>query len=247
MQWLNPILKPLARLAIRKGWLFRELEKNLKKAYVEAALDLFGEDATDSKISIMTGLQRRDVASLRKAGEAPKERQPLAEIIAMWWNDPEYVTVALPVKGPGRSFTTLARRIRQDVHPRTFLDLLIECGAVVEAGEAVSLTTRQYQPLPGSDEQLAYLADNVGDHLTVAVGNVVDSEGKYDMAVHYVGLSESAIGQLDVLFRARLKDVLQEIDTIARELPADQDGPHRFRAGGYFFDDRMNRSNSNDL
>jgi len=238
MTWIDPILLPLARLAIRQGWLFKRMEAHWKRAYVKAAISLGDDGATDSKISIMTGLQRRDVAALR--GEAaPKvdERQPLAEIIATWWNDPDIATAGLPIKGPGVSFEAMARTVRQDVHPRTFLNILIENGAVTETEGTVSLKTRSYRPLPGSEDQLAYLSENVGDHLETAVANVAGGRSKYDMAVHYKGLSAEAIETLEAEFRHQMSQTLQKLDAMAREFPDSDDGPFRFRAGGYFYDD----------
>ena len=238
MHWLDPILKPLARLAVRKGWLFPIVERRLRHAYVEAAQAFDGDKTTDSKISIKTGLQRRDIARLRSENDsAETKRQPLAEIIALWWDDPTFDPEGIPIQGDSASFTNLARSVRKDVHPRTFLNILVESGVVSELGEQVSLNTRSYRPLSGSDEQLAYLADNVGDHLAAAVSNVVAGGRKYDMAVHYKGLSESAISQLDQHFRTRMKQTLEELDSMARSLPDTEDGLHRFRAGGFFFDD----------
>jgi hypothetical protein len=238
MQWLNSILRPLARLAISKGWLFPLVEQRLRHAYVEAAKSVGEGEATDSKISIMTGLQRRDIARLRRETAQPSnQRQPLAEIIALWWDDPAYDPEGIPIQGDGGTFTTLARSVRQDVHPRTFLDILIENGAVGENGDTVRLNTRSYQPLSGSEDQLAYLAANVGDHLAVAVSNVVGDAVNYDMAVHYEGLSAEAVEHMKTHYRARMSQTLQELDTMVRGLPENSNGPHRFRAGGYFFDD----------
>ncbi|WP_159980122.1 DUF6502 family protein [Roseobacter cerasinus] len=240
-------MRPLARLAVQKGWLFPVVERRLRYAYIEAAERLDHGTATDSKISIKTGLQRRDIAKLR--GEdvpTQSKRQPLAEIIALWWNDPAYDPKGIPIQGGDGSFTSLARCIRKDVHPRTFLDILIETGTVSETGEKVSLNARSYQPAAGSDDQLAYLADNVGDHLETAVSNVVDAAKNYDMGVHYEGLSVNAVTQLDQHFRSRMRQTLEEMDTMAQEFPASEDGPHRFRAGGYFFDDRDRKVNSDD-
>ncbi len=186
----------------------------------------------------MTGLQRRDIARLRGEAEpSPMHRQPLAQIIAIWSNDPDYDPQGLPIQGEGASFATLARSVRKDVHPRTFLDVLIANGAVTEADGRVILNTRSYQPLAGSEDQLAYLAANVADHLAAAVTNVVDAPRCFEMAVHYKGLSETAIKLLDKEFRSRMSETLEELDTMARTLPSSEDGPHRFRAGGYFFDD----------
>jgi Family of unknown function (DUF6502) len=247
MFWLDPILRHLASLAIRKGWLFPVLEHRLRHAYVEAAVSLCDGDATDSKISIMTGLQRRDIVRLRRETTPPQnQRQPLAEIIALWSNDPNFDPAGIPVQGDGATFATLARSVRKDVHPRTYLDVLIENGAVTEVEGKVILNTRSYQPLAGSDDQLAYLGENVGDHLASAVANVVDAASNYDMGVHYKGLSANAIEHLDKHFRSRMRQTLHELDTMARTMPATADGPYRFRAGGYFFDDVEAKAQSDD-
>ncbi|MEX0283631.1 MAG: DUF6502 family protein [Paracoccaceae bacterium] len=247
MSALDPILTPLARLAIRRGWLFKTVEKRLKHAYVTAALALGGAETTDSKISIMTGLQRRDVAALRRDPAPPEhQRQPLAEIMSLWWNDPAYASEGIPIQGDEGSFTALARSVRQDVHPRTFLDLLIDAGNVVQTGERVVLKHRSYRPVFGSDDQLTYLSDNVGDHLSAAVDNVVDGGRNYDMGVHYKGLSEAAIARLDGHFRTRMTEILTELDMMARQFPESDDGPCRFRAGAYFFDDRPDEAKSDD-
>ena len=206
MHWLDPILSPLARLSIRKGWLFPVVEQRLRHAYIDAAQSFDDKRVTDSKISISTGLQRREVARLRTEDAAKQTtRQPLAEIIALWWDDPAYDPKGIPIQGDDASFSSLARSIRKDGHPRTFLGILIENGAVSKSAEMVSLKTRNYQPIAGSEDQLAYLAENVGDHLNAAVSNVVEAADNYDMGVHYGGLSENAIMQLDQHFRTRMQ------------------------------------------
>ena len=93
---------------------------------------------------------------------------------------------------------------------------------------------------------MAYLAENVGDHLNAAVSNVVEAADNYDMGVHYGGLSENAIMQLDQHFRTRMQQTLEELDTMARKFPATENGTRRFRAGGYFFDDLDCEAEPND-
>ena len=248
MLLLDHILRPLARLSVQRGWLFPAVEKRLRHAYVEAAQRLYCKDATESRISISTGLQRREVARIRKEN-APltTARQPLAEIIALWWDDPAYDPNGIPVRGDDASFSTLARSVRKDVHPRTFLDILIENGAVTVADDFVSLNTRRYKPIAGSEDQLAYLAANIGDHLEAAVSNVVEASDNYDMSVHYDGLSETAIAELDQHFRIRMQQTLEELDTMARRFPAAENGKYRFRAGGYFFNTQESEAKTNDL
>ena len=236
MKLLDPILYPLARLAIRRGWLFPTLADRLRHAYLAASLGEAGTKATDSRLSVLTGLQRRDIARLRSEQNTapPSHRQPLAEIISKWWSDDTYNADGIPVQGGEGSFTHLARSVRKDVHARTFLDVLIETGAVEETDGILRLLTRTYRPLAGSDDQLGYLTGNVGDHLSVAVANVVEEANGYDVSVHYQGLSPAAIDRLDSIWREKLSNVMNEINDIARALPTSDNGTHRFRAGAYF-------------
>ncbi len=126
------------------------------------------------------------------------------------------------------------RRIRKDIHPRTSLDALIEAGTVALEGDTVRLLKQAHVPLEGSDEQLRYLGHNVGDHVAVAVGNVLGDPPSYDVAVHYDGLSDAAIAVLRDQWRAHMHAVMQEMNARARELQNDSPGSGRFRAGGYF-------------
>ncbi|MEM6311500.1 MAG: DUF6502 family protein [Pseudomonadota bacterium] len=238
MFWIDPILKPLARLAIQKGLLFQQVEKRLKHAYVLGAKSMADAPVTDSKISIVTGLQRRDISKLRSADDTSlPQRQPLAEIIALWRNAPEFDVQGIPVHGEGASFASLARTVRQDVHPRTFLDILIDNEAVKEDGDKVILLVTSYQPKPGTDDQLAYLAGNVGDHFETAVANALGEAKNYDMGVHYTNLSAEAIEELKTHFRLRLNNLLIEMDEMAQSFPESGGANFRFRAGGYFYDD----------
>lgn len=234
MKHVDLILRPLARLAIRRGWTFGEVSERLRRAFLVAARAEAGPDATDSRLSVMTGLQRRDIARLKDSTDPKPQRQPLSEIIALWAEDPAFDTSALPAKGPHPSFASLAAQVRKDVHPRTFLDMLIAAGAVTETDDGLRLSARGYQPLPGSEDQLAYLGANVGDHLSAAVTNIVDGADAYDVSVHYTGLNAEAVARIEALWRQKQQELAQELNRFVRHLPAEADGDQRFRAGAYF-------------
>ncbi|MDV7400972.1 DUF6502 family protein, partial [Arthrospira platensis SPKY1] len=66
------ILLPLVRFLVAKGITYPFLSELLKSLYVEVADRDFrlGEGPpTDSRITLITGVHRKDVARLRKAGE----------------------------------------------------------------------------------------------------------------------------------------------------------------------------------
>ena len=73
-----------------------------------------------------------------------------------------------------------------------------------------------------------------GDHLATAVGNVLGDSPGYDLAVHYDGLSVEAVRALEEVWRLRMEPVLQELNAKALEYQEKENGPARFRGGGYF-------------
>lgn len=235
---LDALLAPLTRLLVARGVLFAEASQGLKRHYVRAAQGLAGAKATDSRISVMTGLQRRDVVVLRAPLEpaAKPAVLHLSRLVARWLTDPKFAGRDLPRKGEG-SFDLLAQSIRRDVHPKTMLTQLCEAGtAVLTAEGQVHLAQTSYQPRAGGAEQLDYLATNGGDFLKAAVANILtDPPPFFERAVHYNQLSVEAVASLDAEFRAGQMALLLAINTRAARLQRTMPGNRRFRAGGYFY------------
>lgn len=230
---LDALLAPIARLAIAKAVPFAQVAERLKLQFVRAASQEAGADKppTDSRISVMTGLQRRDIARLRNL--PPQVSPPanhLARLVAQWQlrHGGEALT--------RDAFDDLARDIRKDVHPRTQLEQLIAAGTVGHEGDRLVLRAASYQPFAGSQNQLDHLAAQGRDFLAAATDNALAIRPRhFERAVHYNGLSAAAVAQLDALYRDRQMAVLQEINALAARLQEEQPGHVRFRAGGYFY------------
>jgi len=235
--FLERLLSPVARLAMARGLRFSEVAETLRQATYAVARKSAGDGATDSKLSVMTGLQRRDIVRLR-AGAEPKQADrpdPLARLVSLWLGDADYAGATLARHGPAPSFDALARSVRRDVHPKSLLDALIAAGTVEEDGDKVVLKAQAYVPMVGSDAQMEWLAGNVGDHLDAAVDNVVEDADFFEQAVAYEGMSGAAIAELDALWRDRLRAALQDVNARALALQDAERGPGRFRAGAYFY------------
>lgn len=223
---LDTLLGPIARLAVAKGLLFPQVAERLKLAFVRGAGALVSQP-TDSRISVMTGLQRRDIARLRDLGEAPPVVHHLARLVLQW-------QAGLPADISRADFDALAATIRKDVHPRTLLEQLVAAGTVAVTGDRVRLVTSSYQPLAGSEDQLDYLASNGADMLNAGVGNVLGA-AHFERAAHFNQLSAEAVATLQASFAAQQMAVLQRIAAEAAALQDSAPGAHRFRAGGYFY------------
>lgn len=235
---LDSLLAPIARLAVARGVLFGEVAERLKVQFLRGAIDaLGGQRVTDSRLSVMTGLQRRDVQRLRGLpDDAPPAVNHLARLVALWQVDPRYAGRALARRGAD-SFEELAAEIRRDVHARTMLEQLLAAQTVmIDADDCVVLRSATYQPLAGSDAQLAYLARNGGDFLSAATDNVMATPAPhFERAVHYNGLSAAAVAELDAMFRDKQLAVLKEVNARAAALQAASPGAQRFRSGAYFY------------
>ncbi|WP_052501066.1 DUF6502 family protein [Jannaschia aquimarina] len=229
---LTRLFVPLARLAMGRGFGFRDVVDPLKRAFLIVAQEREGKQ-TDSRLSLATGLQRRDVVRLRADGLAPREPSSPARIVSDWLrqHSVDGRPTPLPRLGPAPSFEALARAVRQDVHPRTLLDLLVEAGTVRVADDTVELLSRAYAPGRGSSEQLAYLADNLHDHGAAAVANVLDGPRFFDRAAHYSGLTFAQAEALGRIYEAKQMNVLQVVGERAAGMQGD--GPVRVRFGGY--------------
>ncbi|MDB5648121.1 DUF6502 family protein, partial [Methylobacterium sp.] len=95
------LLRPLVRLFVARGITFPALTTLLRELYVNVAeydFALPGKEQTDSRVSLLTGIHRKEVSRLRGAG-APVSAVPSAvsrtsRIIARWLADPKFTDAA---------------------------------------------------------------------------------------------------------------------------------------------------------
>src|SRR5580700_8148994 len=166
------LLRPLVRLLIQRGVTFPAVADVLRSLYVEvAAHELLTEPRarTDSRISLLTGVHRKEIRRWRSETHEPDAVPPVitrtSQIIARWLREAEYVDAEgqpralprLPRPEGGPSFEGLVQSVTSDVRPRAVLDDWLNHGIVtVDAADHVVLDTAAFVPLPGSAEQLFY-------------------------------------------------------------------------------------------
>lgn len=252
------ILTPLARVAVTQGGRFAEAAEALKLALVDACethFQLNGKRLTDSRVSLLTGLQRRDVRALRarvQEGEATAaaSASPHARVVAHWmareaFQGADGAPAALPRKAEdGSSFEALVAGVSRDMHARTILDELTARGVVAHDAETdmVSLLAPGYLPSGEADAAMSYFADNLGDHLEAAAANLAAPPGAapfFERAVHYNKLSQESLETLEERARRLQQAALQELSALALELQTRDmaAGAHsgRFRCGAFVY------------
>ncbi|WP_232821375.1 DUF6502 family protein [Acidithiobacillus ferrivorans] len=203
------ILRPLIRYLIGQGWTYGALADALKMVYVAEAGQHYGEAAgrplTDSRISLLTGIHRKEVKRLRLLLEEHGERPMLrhganiaAQMVAAWVSMAEYTDPAgqprpLPLRSEASpSFEGLARRVKADMRPRAILDELGRVGVTQEQEGVVHLLRVAYiSDLP--EDQVAFLGENVGDHLRSAVHNLEGGEPFLERALYFDALPAAVL------------------------------------------------------
>lgn len=256
------ILRPLVRAMIARGLTYPELSERLKGLYVETCalhFRLGGKRLTDSRVSLLTGLQRKDVRALRARLETAPEAigtagaGPLPRVVARWLAGPPYAAAAgapesLPRSAAaGPSFETLVAEVSRDIHPRTVLDELLRLGLASLDPDADRVTLAATAYLPRRDEAalIGYYGANLGDHAEAAAANLLAAPepGPYfERAVHYNQLTPAALDELEDLARRLQGEALAELNARALALQrrdaGDPAAVGRFRCGAFVYRSR---------
>lgn len=235
MKPLARLLRPLVRLLIHRGVTFPALGDMLRALYVDVAehdFALSGKSQTDSRVSLLTGIHRKEVRRLRGAGtpvaEAPASLSLSSQIIAHWLAEAAYLdSDGLPLALPRQadpastvSFERLVESVTKDVRPRAVLDEWLNRGiAHLDADGLVRLTTTAYVPPPGDADSLFYFGRNLGDHIAAAGANVAGPAARFfDRSLHYDGLGPVSIAKLDKLGRDGAMKLLLQLNRAAQTL-----------------------------
>lgn len=254
---LDRILRPLVRFLISRNVAFPEVSDRLKEVFVfvtEADFHLEKKRLTDSRISLLTGLQRRDIKAIRAQLDARDDDVdqgggPLPQVIARWRASSEYQTGSgdpLPLPGTSSggapSFDALVAEVSRDIHSRTILDELLRTGQVRRRDGLLHLTAEAFVPRDNETALLGYFGANLGDHAEAAVGNVLaspDAGPFFERAVHYNQLSDRSLDELEDLARTLQGGVLAQLSAKAMELQKNDRGlanrTGRFRCGAYIY------------
>ncbi len=251
---LNTVLAPLVRLLLASGIDYTRLAAELKPLFVEQAqreLLRSGQRDTDSAISALSGVHRKDIRSWRVDGLSARIAQEVSvssQVFARWAQDPAYRDRskrprALPRSGPTPSFDTLARAVTQDVHPYTILTELLRLGLVqvqtVKGVEMVLPHRDGFVPPAGSRELLELFGANLADHAAAAVGNLLGAELRLEQSVFAQGITEESARALGELARRLWTQARAEmIAEASRRYDADSgraDANHRMRFGAYYW------------
>lgn len=229
---LRKILRPVVRLMLHFQVSYPYLITLLKSIYVEIADQEFGVDdkrQSDSRITLLTGVHRKDVKRLRSeqsiASYAPRTISIGAQLIAYWlgmepFRDKEGKPLPLALRSAGthtseHTFDDLVELVcRQDIRPRVILDEWLRLGiAHQDEQERIVLNTGAFTPDKGLDEKLFFFGKNVQDHISAGAHNILGHKpALFDRSVYYDRLSPESVDKLQTLAEEIGMDALMRMN-----------------------------------
>jgi len=253
---LKQVLKPLIKLALAQGINFPMLLETLKSVYVQVAekdFKLDKREQTDSRISLLTGIHRKDVHRLRGQPDNVLNQSPLAtlgsQLVGIWISDAEFTDVngnpkplpRLASVGGSISFDGLVAKVSKDIRARPVLDEWLRVGAVsVDENDYVRLNTDAFVPNVGFEEKMYFFQQNIHDHIAATEHNIMNiTPPMLERCVYYDALTPAAINELKTLAESQGMIALKAVNKRAIELQSTQDtsavADQRFTFAVYFY------------
>ena len=255
------VLRPLIRLLLSHGLTYPWLSDLLKEIFVEVADKEFQLDRkrqTDSRISLLTGVHRKDVRRLRSMASNTREPTPAAvslgaQLVGRWLSDARFHDAdgnPLPLhrlasKGGELSFDSLVASVSKDIRARAVLDEWLRLGVVrLDEEERVVLHVDAFVPAQGFDEKAHYFGQNVHDHLAAAASNLIGERAPFlERSMHYDTLTPESARELAIAAEKLGMHALKTANRRAAQL-ADNDADAndarmRVTFGVYFYAEPM--------
>jgi hypothetical protein len=234
---LQRVLKPLVRLSLSQGINYQMLVETLKVVFVQVAEEEFKlsqREQTDSRISLLTGLHRKDVHRLRDQPERDQTPSLVtlgSQLVGLWISDPDFIDregkpkplARLASVGGINSFDRLVARISKDIRARPVLDEWLRVGVVyIDDNDFVCLNTEAFVPSAGFEEKLFFFQQNMHDHAAATAHNLMNlTPPMLERCVYYDGLTLEAINELKMLAENQGMVALKAVNARAIELQAE--------------------------
>lgn len=257
IQALRRVMRPMVRLMLRKGITYTYFADLLKGIFVEIADNEFkidGKPQSDSRISLLTGVHRKDVRRLRHQSPAhgsdlPEAISLGAQLVSTWMSQSTFCKpdgqplplARLASAGGDASFENLVASVSKDIRARVVLDEWLRIGvATLDDQDRVHLCVNAFVPRSGFDEKAAYFAHNVHDHACAAVHNLTgDGPALFERSVHYDALTPASVVQLREQTSRNGMELLlalnQQAADFERSDAASEEPRQRITVGLYFY------------
>ena len=257
---LKHALRPLVKLMLAKNITISFITELLKQLMVEVAdrdFRIERRNQTDSRISLLTGVHRKDVKRLMALPLDEGEVMPAsvslgAQLVTTWTTTAPFTTRAgqprklprLASSGGEVSFEALVASVSKDIRSRVVLDEWLRLGVAHLEDDEVVLNTASFIPESGAVEKAFYFGHNLHDHGAAATHNVLGGKPPFfERSVHYdaltIGSIETIAQLVDEIGGQAIKAINRRAIELERRDAKSPQPKYRFTYGAYFYNAPM--------
>lgn len=204
---VEQLLSPTLIFAVRKSLRLQELLHIIKVALINVAvneLEENGDTVSASKIALMTGVHRKDIALLL---QDKISRSPglgvTAKIIGQWKNDRRFTTKSgrprpLSYIGKNSEFSRLVRATHKELNSYSVLFELERIKAVKSEKGLLHLVKSEYVPFGRSEDQFRLLAQDIYDLIKAGEENIFELQDppNLHLSTTYDNIIEESLPQI---------------------------------------------------
>ena len=243
---IHRMLHTVVRHLIAQGITHPALTQMLKEIYLDVAEAEFAlpfKRQTDSRLALVTGLNRKEISRLRRQRKPLKARVAVEDtlvthVIGRWMAGPPYATAdgtprRLVYESDRRNVASFARLVRDlsvDIPVRSVLDELLRVGvvALLQNGD-VELQREAHIPTADAAAKLALLASDPAELFETIMHNIEHGDApRVQRKVVYDNIGADALAEI----RAAARRAGEEFVRRANALLAAHDRDRNPRAAG---------------
>lgn len=261
------LLTPIVKILLSQGLSFSDFISIARQVFVDVAeieFSIPGKKQTDSRISVITGINRKDVHRCRLMEESDETKNTenvtqfnrVERVIHGWVKDHEFhggdkkPRSLKHTKGEDE-FDQLIKRYSGDMPTRAMLDEMLRLKLVEKTPERmIRLLSNVYIPDKGIDDKLPLLGRSASDLINTISHNFEHSgeESKLQLNVEYHDVSIEVAMDFKRYSEERAYELLQELNQWLDEKSSvvndddEETSLMRVGLGIYYFDERTHNS-----
>ena len=247
------IIGPLVRIMLRNGIAHGAFADIVRKVYVDAGFAEVrrrGQKDTISNVSILTGINRKEVKRLHEAlsidtDQSLKKFNRIVRVLAGWQHDEEFLDeqnepLDLKLEGEQASFTSLVRRYSGDMPVVAMLNSLLNSGniAVIDNGN-IQLINPNYLPQTDPEQKLNILGIDTSEFIQTIDHNLLTEDEKelwFQRKASNTQVDVKALPKIKRHINKKAQSLLEDIDAeFSANETSDEKNSRSLSIGVYFW------------
>lgn len=223
---LRKILSALIPILLRNGMAYGDFDKIARQCFVDVAYRDFsvkGKKQTVSNVSILTGLNRKEVKKLHELDDALKDQSTskynrCVRVIGGWLNDGDYLNEhSLPKDlslDGNTSFATLVKKYSGDMSVVAMEQALLKSGNISVSDNSVRLLNHAYLPSDDPLEKLTILGSDSSELIETIDHNIGANKADllFQRKASNAYVDADAIPEIQQFLKRKGQAFLEEID-----------------------------------